>query len=329
MIICIIIIIIIIIIALITCAGNYFYNLAINPAISKDKVFGSDEDKEDDKVKLEETSREDIKEDKEWIIKHSGYKDLYVTSVDNLKLHAYEIKNYIQCHKWTIVVHGYCSEGNTMGSRAKVFYELGHNVIIPDLRGHGQSEGHYIGMGWHDRQDILTWINYIIKQDKNSEIILYGISMGASTVMMTCGEELPSNVKVAVEDCGYTSAWDEFSYQLKLLFKMPKFPIMNFASIVTKIRAGYDFKQASALKQVAKSKIPILFIHGSNDDFVPYSMRDKLYAAANCEKQRLTIEGAAHCKSYIVDSKLYWSTIINFIDKYVLLEEVSKDGDVL
>lgn len=293
------------------------YNLAINPTTSKKKIFASKEDKNDNRVKLEETSGEDNEEDREWISNRSGYKDSYITSFDNLKLHGYEIINSSISNKWIIAVHGYSGEGNKMGSRAKAFYELGYNVIIPDLRGHGKSEGHYIGMGWHDRQDILTWIDYIITKDKKSQIILYGISMGASTVMMTCGEELPSNVKVAVEDCGYTSVWDEFSHELKIMFNLPNFPIMNFASIVTKIRAGYSFKEASALKQVAKSKIPILFIHGSKDNFVPYAMLDKLYNAASCEKEKLIMQGAGHCKADKTNPNLYWSTIDKFINKYI------------
>ena len=202
-----------------------------------------------------------------------------------------------------------------MASFANKFYDMGYNVLVPDLRGHGQSEGDYIGMGWHDRLDIIRWINKIIEEDKDANIILHGVSMGAATVMMTSGEELPSNVKVIIEDCGYTSVKDEFAYQLKALFKLPSFPIINVASLMCKMKAGYWFGEGSAVKQVAKSKIPTLFIHGDADDFVPYFMLDKLYYAANCTKEKLVIKGAAHARAAVVDPELYWNTIKKFIDK--------------
>ena len=141
--------------------------------------------------------------------------------------------------------------------------------------------------------------------------------MGAATVSMTSGENLPSNVKAIIADCGYTSVWEQFSYQLNLLFSLPDFPVMNASSVVTKVKAGYTLKEASALKQVAKSKTPILFIHGDKDDFVPYSMMDELYNATSSEKEKLTVEGAGHAKASEVNPELYWSTIEKFINRYV------------
>ncbi|MBY0755935.1 alpha/beta hydrolase [Clostridium sardiniense] len=297
--------------------GNYFYNLALNPHMSKDAIFGATEEASSDAVSQDETSGETRSEDLEWLLAESDYKDKYVKSNDGLKLHSYEVRNTKKTNNWVVVVHGYTSEGKQMSSFAKPFYDMGYNVLIPDLRGHGKSEGDYIGMGWDDRLDIIKWIDHILEEDKNANIVLHGVSMGAATVMMTAGEELPSNVKAIIEDCGYTSAWDEFSYQLKALFKLPSFPVMNAASIVSKIRAGYWLGEGSAIKQVAKSKTPMLFIHGDADDFVPYFMLDELYNAATSEKERLVIEGAGHAKAATVNPELYWDTIKKFIDKNI------------
>ena len=288
--------------------GNYFYDLALNPDSPKDAIFGNGDD-ETDKLK--------VQEDEDWLIKNSNYKDKYITSSDNLKLHAYEVINKNKTNKWAIVVHGYTSEGKLVSPKAKYFYEMGYNVLVPDLRGHGKSEGDYIGMGWDDRLDIIAWANSIIKSNKNSEIVLHGTSMGSATVLMVSGEDLPSNIKAIVADCGYTSAWNEFVYQLNQLFGLKPFPVMQLSNIVTKIKAGYSLKDASALEQVKKSKTPILFIHGDKDDFVPYSMMEELYDATNCEKEKLTIKGAGHDDSYLVNPKLYWTTIYDFINKYV------------
>ena len=253
----------------------------------------------------------------DWLIKDSNYIDTYITSSDNLKLHAYEVKNENKTDKWAIVVHGYTSEGKLLSSKAKHLYNMGYNVLVPDLRSHGTSEGNYIGMGWHDRLDIIGWINYIVKNNPNSEIALHGTSMGSATVLMVSGEKLPSNVKAIVADCGYTSVYDEFSYQLKQLFNLPAFPIMNFSDVVTHIRAGYCLNDASAINQVKKSTTPILYIHGDKDDFVPYYMMDELYNATNSEKEKLTIEGGEHANSDLVNPKLYWSTVNSFLEKYI------------
>lgn len=287
--------------------GNYFYNLALNPFTSKDMIFGDDDD---------DTSLE-VEADVNWLIKDSNYIDTYITSSDNLKLHAYEVKNENKTDKWAIVVHGYTSEGKLLSSKAKHLYNMGYNVLVPDLRSHGTSEGNYIGMGWHDRLDIIDWINYIVKNNPKSEIALHGTSMGSATVLMVSGENLPSNVKAIVADCGYTSVYDEFSYQLKQLFNLPAFPIMNFSDVVTHIRAGYCLNDASAINQVKKSTTPILYIHGDKDDFVPYYMMDELYNATNSEKEKLTIEGGEHANSDLVNPKLYWSTVNSFLEKYI------------
>ena len=287
--------------------GNYFYNLALNPFTSKDMIFGDDDD---------DTSLE-VEADVNWLIKDSNYIDTYITSSDNLKLHAYEVKNENKTDKWAIVVHGYTSEGKLLSSKAKHLYNMGYNVLVPDLRSHGSSEGDYIGMGWHDRLDIIDWINYIVKNNPNSEIALHGTSMGSATVLMVSGEKLPSNVKAIVADCGYTSVYDEFSYQLKQLFNLPAFPIMNFSDVITHIRAGYCLNDASAINQVKKSTTPILYIHGDKDDFVPYYMMDELYNATNSEKEKLTIEGGEHANSDLVNPKLYWSTVNSFLEKYI------------
>lgn len=136
--------------------------------------------------------------------------------------------------------------------------------------------------------------------------------------MMTSGEELPSNVKVIIEDCGYTSVEDIFTYQLKETFNLPKFPIIYMASMLTNIKDGYKFSEASSIKQVAKSTTPMLFIHGDSDTFVPSWMLDKVYDAANVDKEKLLIKGAGHGMSSSADKEKYWNSIKNFINKYII-----------
>ena len=302
----ILIIILILILVALTIAyfmiGNYFYNIALNPNTSKEFVLG------------ESNNSQQIIEN--WLTQNSN--DVYIMSSNNgnLKLHGYELKNGQNSNIWAIVVHGYYGQGTDMMYYAEQYYERGYNVLVVDLRGHGKSEGDYIGMGWHDRLDIIDWANYVINKNSNCQIILHGVSMGAATVMMATGENLPDNIKVAIEDCGYTSIWDEFEMQLKVIFNLPTFPVLNAASVVCKIKAGYMLEEGSAVEQVKKSKTPTLFIHGEQDSFVPFEMLDIVYEAANCEKEMLVVEGAAHAESSSVNPNLYWGTIDNFIKKY-------------
>lgn len=283
--------------------GNYFYNLALNPNTPKDIVFDATDDSDEEQVN--------------WILEESRYTDQFMTSEDGLQLHAYEIDQPNDSHKWVITVHGYTSEANNMSGYAEGFYNMGYNVLVPDLRGHGMSEGNYIGMGWDDRLDIMQWIDYIIQKDKEAQIVLHGVSMGGATVMMVAGEQLPSNVKCIIEDSGYTSAWAEFAYQLKKLFNVPETPVLQLASLVGKMRAGYWISEASAIKQLEKATLPMLFIHGDADDFVPVYMLDEVYEAAQVEKEKLIIEGSKHAKSLETNSQLYWETISNFMSHYI------------
>ena len=134
---------------------------------------------------------------------------------------------------------------------------------------------------------------------------------------MASGQDLPSNVKAIISDCAYTSAYDVFAYEFKTYLNTPSFPIVDFTSLVTTLRAGYSLKDASAINEVKKSKIPTLFIHGDSDKIVPYTMMNELYDAATCEKEKLLVENGEHGSSDLADYKTYWSTVHNFLNKYI------------
>ncbi|MGF9979091.1 alpha/beta hydrolase [Viridibacillus arvi] len=295
--------------------GNYFYNFALNANTEKEFLTGNPHLAQSEAVSAEVAKTSELA-DVAFSKKHPPITTNIVSS-DKLTLKGHLYENNNSDHKWVIVDHGYSSNNTLMVRWIRNFYEKGYNVLAPDLRGHGESEGDYIGMGWDDRKDMLLWIKTITDKDPKAEIVLFGISMGGATVMMTSGEKLPSNVKVIVEDCGYSSVMDVFTYQLDDLFNLPKFPVMNAANTVTKIRAGYDLTEASAVKQVAKSKTPMLFIHGDKDTFVPYEMLDDVYNAANVDKEKLIIPGAGHGEAEKVDPEKYWKTVWGFVNKYI------------
>ena len=135
--------------------------------------------------------------------------------------------------------------------------------------------------------------------------------------MMTAGEALPGNVKAVVEDCGYTSVWEIFADEMNYLFHLPTFPLLNIASGISSLRAGYSFSEASALQQIAKAQVPVLFIHGSEDNFVHTDMVYRLYDACPTEKQLLVVDGAGHGNSSNHAPDLYFETVFGFLDAHM------------
>ncbi len=240
-----------------------------------------------------------------------------IQSYDNLKLNAIEYRKE-DSDKWIIMVHGYTSSNQSMVNRAVHYGEKGYNVLLPNNRAHGDSEGTYIGMGWLDRLDIIDWIEFIIDENPEAEIALYGVSMGGATVSMVSGEKLPDNVKVVIEDCGYTSAWAMFENQLDYRFGLPPFPVLDLAGIVGNMRTGYDLKDADSIAQLEKSTLPILFIHGDIDNYVPVEMVYEMYEASNSvDKEILIIEGSNHAESDYVNPEVYYEAVFRYLDKYI------------
>ena len=284
-------------------AGNYLFHFALDPRFGG--MLGA---YDPEGVTLEG--------DAAWFDENS--EDRWLTSQDGLKLHGLYLPRE-GSHKYAVICHGYGSIPQYGGRFALKFYEMGYNVLAPAARAHERSEGRYTGMGWPERQDIVAWVNTLVERDPQAEIVLFGVSMGGATVMMTAGEaDLSPNVKCVIEDCGYSSVWDEFAGQLDELFGLPTFPVLDAASLVTQVRAGWSFKEASAVEQLKKTALPMLFIHGEDDTFVPYAMLDVVYdACASADKERLSIPGAAHGEASWEDPELYWATVEAFLDKHM------------
>lgn len=247
--------------------------------------------------------------------------DWQVNAEDGVSLVA---KAYRQDgHRWVILVHGYMCTWRDMMDYSGMYLKEGFSLLVPDQRAHGRSGGKYTGMGWLERRDMVCWIREILQQDPQAEIVLHGVSMGAATVMMTAGEALPDNVKAVVEDCGYASVERIFRDELKTIFRLPAFPLLHQASWVAKLVAGYDFREASSVEQLKKTKLPVLFIHGSMDAFVQPYMQDLCFAAAAGEKEYLRVEDASHTQAYARQPEEYREKVLGFVEKYLTPEKVS------
>lgn len=297
--------------------GNFFYYVTLtksglkNPFVAK--VASGSSKKDEEKERLDAIKALG----KDWFDGVEKEKLAIEATNGNKNLHADFIFSKEESDVFVIVIHGYTSSPQGMGMYAQKYHELGYNVLMPSLNGHADSEANAITMGWKDRLDIVDWINFIVDNYPNSKIIIHGESMGSATTMMTTGEELPENVKAAVADCGYTSVWDIFSNKIRNNFKMSEFPTLYCANTVNKLYSGFDFKEASAVEQLKKSKTPTIFIHGDKDTFVPYEMLDKVYEACAAEKEKVTIPDSPHARNACVNPELYWNSIIEFINKYI------------
>ncbi len=300
-----------VILLLLTIASLYFYNVAV---ARRPKEFLSTSP---DLVTNQNT--ELVAFDTSWLERHP-FEDIEMKSYDGLLLHGYYLAAPTPTTKTALLAHGYNgSAKNDMGAFAKLYHEvLGYNVLMPDDRGHGASEGASIGFGWLDRLDYLKWLHYLLQRvGADAHIVLHGVSMGGATVLMASGEELPEQVKCIVSDCAYTSVKDILSYQARRLYKLPPFPLVSLVSLVCKIRAGYFFSEASALRQVRKTNKPILFIHGAEDTFVPVSMLESLYHACPTYKDKLIVPKAGHGLAYSADVPGYRKMVGEFVQKFI------------
>ena len=241
-----------------------------------------------------------------------------ITSDDGLKLVADHFSPTEPSPQWAVLVHGYGRDRTFAYDYAEAYLERGWNVLTPDLRAAGESEGKYITMGYFESDDMIGWIKKIVELDPKAEIILHGVSMGAATVMLTTGKELPSNVKAAVEDCGYTSAYEMFRDQLQVIFGLPEFPIMKFVDVVSGIKTGAAVSDAAPIKAVVRTKIPMLFIHGDADRLIDHSMMGRLYDASGAPiKEQWTVAGAGHADAKPTNPTAYFERVFEFLDRFI------------
>ena len=235
-----------------------------------------------------------------------------ITAPDDTELFA--TVHYSNTNKWALLIHSYRSSHSFMNLYAAEYQAQGYNTVQPDNRAHGRSGGKWIGMGYLDQFDILCWIRYIQEKDPDAEIVLHGVSMGASALMMLSGQEgLPENIKVIIADSGYTSASDYLTWKLKQRFHLPPFPVIPIANISFKIAAGYYMNDASAIEAIKKSSIPTLIIHGQDDQTVPVEDAYRLYEAAACRKDLYIVEGTGHGEAVFTDPEAYWNKVWAFI----------------
>ena len=243
--------------------------------------------------------------------------ELTIRSRDGLKLCG----SYLEApdaKACMLLCHGYRSRGGLdFALVLRTLYEHGCSVLVIDQRAHGRSEGKYIAYGVLERYDCQQWAWFLhAKLGGRVPIFLEGMSMGASTVMMAAELALPPSVVGIIADCGYNSPWEELRHCIKYRYHLPVFPVLPLTELMCRLVAGYSRKGASAAASLANSPLPLLIIHGMDDDFVPATMTAENYAAAAGEKRQILVPGARHALSYLVDRERLEKELMDFIDSH-------------
>jgi uncharacterized protein len=243
------------------------------------------------------------------------HKDISITSFDGLKLYGRYFDHSINSPN-IILIHGYRSVSNRMLDLAKFYFEdLNMNVLLIDLRGHGLSDGNFVGMGHLDSYDLISWVNYL-NGKSGRDIAIHGLSMGAVTALNTCGKTM-ENVKVMIADSGFSSFKDMMSFYFKKNYKLPSFLFYGALNILTRVLLKTNLEEINPIERLATSQYPILFIHGGADHRVPVNFSKSMYNACSSKKDMLIIEGADHTFAYVCEFDLYRRKIVQNLANYI------------
>jgi hypothetical protein len=236
---------------------------------------------------------------------------------DNRILVARKVVVNEEGNQWAVILHGYNGSMADIYDIAMHYTEEGYNVLMPDLRASGESEGSFLGMGWLDRLDIINWVDVILEDNPSAAVVIHGVDMGADAALMLTGEPIKSSIKAVVADGAYTSAWDVVKEEYEVKYEgKPVFPFLNMINPVMKVWAGYSLKEADAVKQVQNASVPILLIRGAGDTYVTEDMTNKLNDAIASVHDLLVISTGTHEDCRYAEPDTYYNKTFEFVNGY-------------
>lgn len=243
------------------------------------------------------------------------YEDVWITSADGFRLHGYYYETAAGA-PIEVQVHGYKSIAiRDFSGGLQHSLSSGHNVLLIDQRAHGKSEGRCLTFGILEREDVRLWVQYLCDRfGEDVKIVLVGVSMGAATVMMAAGADLPQNVKGIVADSGYTSPKEIICNDIRSRGLLPAvfYPLLRLGAF---LYGHFDLEQCDAPTVLAETTLPVLFIHGEDDRFVPCEMSRRCYEACGADKTLLTIPDAGHGLGFLIDNAGYTAALADFYAK--------------
>lgn len=255
---------------------------------------------------------EELKNTSEWISEKS--EKIQIENAEGELLTALEIKNEHVSHSYMVICHQYGGSPQSMEEYAKHFYDLGFNIILPYMRGHGDSTYNNVSFGWKDSADVADWVEEIIDNDEKSRIALFGVSMGANAVTLAVSEKMPENVRFVIADGCYTSMDALMKEYIETQTKFSSLVTKSLVAIFAENKMGISFESADTIANLENIELPIMFINGENDAVVPPLLSKKLYE--NCDSdgiEEVIIEGGTHGKNLFADELTYWSNIDAFV----------------
>ena len=217
-----------------------------------------------------------------------------------------------------LLIHGFHGTGyGNFGLVLPFYMGLGYAILLVDERAHQESGGEYITFGIKERYDCRDWVGYLAGRfGQNMPIFLDGISMGATVVMMASALDLPGNVRGVIADCGFTSPGAIMEHVMKNMMHLPAGLLMPLAGFLCRKLAGFGLEEYSAVDALREGRLPVLFLHGRADDFVPPSMTEENYAACTAPKEVVYVEGAGHGLSYLLEMERCQKALAAFTEKY-------------
>lgn len=243
------------------------------------------------------------------------FEEVKIKSFDNLTL----VGHYFgaDSNKTVCLVHGYSANYKEMHPYAQFFYQKGYNLLCVENRAHGASEGNVAGMGYLDRKDLLKWLEFL---GAENDIVFFGLSMGASAVCALSGEKLPTSVKGIISDSAFDNAERELIHVLKRFGIFKKLLLKHLKSYARRVH-NFDLADADIVKCVKKASVPILYIHGKADAYVPFSNSQNLYNNTPKNLRELVlVDSADHAMSYVTLGVEYERKITNFFRKFHIFD---------
>ena len=249
------------------------------------------------------------------------HEDVSITSFDGLTLHG-KFYEYAPGAPIELMMHGYRGNGERdLAGGVQRCFQVGRSALIVDQRCCGKSDGHVITFGIREYRDCLSWIDFMLRHfGADVKIILTGISMGASTVLMAGGTDLPENVMGILADCGYSSARDIMKAVIRQM-GLPAELGYPFVKLAARLYGGFDLEETTPVEMLKRCRVPVIFFHGESDDFVPCDMSRINYEACASRKQLVTIPGAGHGLSYPVAPERYLTALREFFGAETTLRD--------
>ena len=242
-------------------------------------------------------------------VKKQNIEDLYIKSVDGLKLHGIFIKNPNEKGIF-ILSHGYRSnKERDLFSALHEDYKLGLSLLILDSRCCGESEGKYITFGYYESKDINLWVNYVSKKFKPKKILIGGVSLGAASSLLVNNKK----VSAILSDSPFESGYKEIKYCISHYFHLPGFIFMPGINLWCKLCAHFDLKKTDAHENLKKISVPILWVHGLDDDFVIPKNSINLYDSYEHKKDLFLVSGANHGMGYLLEPENYFIKVKSFL----------------